>query len=339
MLTNGLRRKITGKSYWIHIMDDLRLRDLIIRRIPGINSQEHIRLYKEFDKQEGLSILSKRVIEDVLGRKLPQVSTYMEDIRGQAEGDVRTMRSRGIDCVSFVSPRYPPLLRELYDPPALVFYRGILPDPEQALVAVVGTRRPSPAAVAQAFDIGKALAEAGIPVVSGLALGIDAMAHRGNLEGGAPTVAVLGSSPDEVYPASNRVLARRIIERGGVILSEYPPGTGPMKWNFPARNRIIAGLARGAVIVEAPASSGALITAQFALEQGRDLWVASSGVSSVLGDGTRKLAGEGAKVISGAADIIREWGIVLEEDLSRDRGSLSGVRMVSSLARRLNIEL
>jgi DNA processing protein len=320
-------------------MDDHRLRDLIIRRIPGINSQERIRLYKEFDKVEGLSILSKRTIEDILGRELSQVSVNREDLQGQAEGDVRTMRIRGIDCVSIVSPRYPPLLRELYDPPALVFYRGNLPDPEQVLVAVVGTRRPSSAAVSQAFDIGKALADAGIPVVSGLALGIDAVAHRGNLEGGAPTVAVLGSSPEEVYPASNRMLARRIVEQGGVILSEYPPGTGPMKWNFPARNRIIAGLARGAVIVEAPASSGALITAQFALDQGRDLWVASSGMSSARGDGTRKLAGEGAKVISGAADILREWGIVLEKALPQDQELLSGVKLASSLARKLNIEL
>jgi DNA processing protein len=320
-------------------MDDRRLRDLIIRRIPGINSQERIRLYQEFDKEEGLSILSKRTIEDILGRELSRVSVNREDLQGQAERDIRTMRIRGMDCVSFVSPRYPPLLRELYDPPALVFYRGILPDPEQVLVAVVGTRRPSSAAVSQAFDIGKALAGAGIPVVSGLALGIDAVAHRGNLEGGAPTVAVLGSSPEEVYPASNRTLARRIVEQGGVILSEYPPGTGPMKWNFPARNRIIAGLARGTVIVEAPASSGALITAQFALDQGRDLWVASSGMSSVRGDGTRKLAGEGAKVISGAEDILREWGIVSEKALPRDQELLSGVRLASSLARKLNIEL
>jgi DNA processing protein len=320
-------------------MDDLLLRDLIIRRFPGINFQEQIRLYKEFDKEEGLSILSKRVIEDILGREFPQIATRMEDIRAQAERDVRAMRIRGIGCVSFVSSHYPPLLRELYDPPVLVFYRGILPDPEQALVAVVGTRRPSAAAASQAFDIGKGLAEAGLPVISGLALGIDAMAHRGNLEGGAPTVAVLGSSPEEVYPVSNRILARRIVEQGGVILSEYPPGTGPRKWNFPARNRIIAGLARGAVIVEAPASSGALITAQFALDQGRDLWIASSGMSSAQGDGTRKLAGDGARVISGAADILREWGIVSKKDLSQDQRVFSGGALASSLARKLNIEL
>ncbi|MDR2069719.1 MAG: DNA-processing protein DprA, partial [Spirochaetaceae bacterium] len=304
--------------------------------------REQILLYKKFDRMEGLSILSKEVVEDILGRKLPQVSCPMEDLREQAEGDIRTMRIRGLGCVSFVSSQYPPLLRELYDPPALVFYRGVLPNPERPLVAVVGTRRPTAAAGSQAYAIGKALAEAGIPVVSGLALGIDALAHRGNLEGGAPTVAVLGSSPDEVYPGTNRTLARRIIDRGGVILSEYPPGTGPRKWNFPARNRIISGLARGTVIVEAPAFSGALITARFALEQGRDLWVTSSGVNSVRGEGTRKLAEEGARVISGAAEILQEWGIVLEpaaeEVFPRDR-PLQGAMLASSLARKLNIDL
>ncbi|MDR2630698.1 MAG: DNA-processing protein DprA [Spirochaetaceae bacterium] len=323
-------------------MDELLLRDLIIRRIPGTNSREQILLYKTFDKEEGLSIFFKEAVEGILGRKLSQVSVSIEDLREQAEKDIRTMEIRGIGCVSFVSSQYPPLLRELYDPPALIFYRGILPNPEQPLAAVVGTRRPTAAAASQAYDIGKALADAGIPVVSGLALGIDAMAHRGNLEGGAPTVAVLGSSPDEVYPGANRVLARRIMDRGGVILSEYPPGTGPRKWNFPARNRIISGLARGTVIVEAPASSGALITARFALEQGRDLWVTSSGVNSVRGEGTRKLAEEGARVIFEAAELLGEWGIVVENTSEktgfRDR-PLPGAMLASSLARKLNIDL
>jgi DNA processing protein len=135
------------------------------------------------------------------------------------------------------------------------------------------------------------------------------MAHRGNLEGGAPTVAVLGSGLDRIYPVSNRPLARRILENNGVLLSEYPPGTGPFKWNFPARNRIIAALARGVVIVEAPVKSGALITARFALEQNRDLWVAFVGTVSPLGGGTAKLAEDGAPVIKGGRDILEEWGM------------------------------
>jgi DNA processing protein len=145
------------------------------------------------------------------------------------------------------------------------------------------------------------------------------MAHRGNIEGGAPTYAVLGSGVDEVYPSANRVLARRVLETGGALLSEYPPGTGPRKWNFPARNRIIAGLARGVLIVEAPESSGALITARLA-GQDRDLWVSS--VGAVAGNegwarrfdrrGSAKLVENGAGIICNAREILKEWNIDIE---------------------------
>jgi DNA processing protein len=214
-----------------------------------------------------------------------------------------------VNHVVFGSPLYPPLLRELYDPPLVLYYRGTLPDPEKPAVSMVGTRHPSAAASREALRLGRELGEQGITVVSGLALGIDALAHRGCLEGGGITIAVLGSGVDEVYPASNRMLARRILESGGALVSEYPCGTKPQKWNFPARNRIIAGFSRGTIIVEAPAASGALYTAQFALEQGRDLWVSSVGVSSPLGEGTKKLAGDGCPVLHGAADLLAEWGL------------------------------
>jgi DNA processing protein len=172
-----------------------------------------------------------------------------------------------------------------------------------------------------------------MPVVSGLALGIDALAHRGNLDGGAPTVAVLGSGLDWVYPVSNRALARRIVESGGVLLSEYPPDTKPFRWNFPARNRIISGLARGVLIVEAPKRSGALITAQFALDQGRDLLVASAGCSSPLGVGTKKLAEDGALVINRGTEIFEEWGMAYPEA----KGGVNGAELALSLGRSLNI--
>jgi DNA processing protein len=184
------------------------------------------------------------------------------------------------------------------------------------------------------------LARAGLAVVSGLALGIDAMAHRGNLDGGAPTIAVLGSAADEIYPAANRILAKRILEGGGALVSEYPPGTEPRPWTFPARNRIISALARGTLIVEAPEKSGALITAQFALEQGRDLWVASSGT----GAGIAKLINDGAKIIYCAKDILTEWhweeaaaGKISGEE--RREAESTGKALASSLARSLTIDL
>ncbi|GHT52411.1 DNA processing protein DprA [Spirochaetia bacterium] len=308
---------------------DRGLLDLIITRIPGLTILERGILCRKFNSEEEITGLSKHDIEIILDRPMKQRNWIMDAIRVQAEKDARAAEIRGIRWVSLDSPDYPPQIREIYDPPAVLFYRGNLPDPEQTLAAVVGTRHPTPAAAAQAFDISRSLGANNIPVVSGLALGIDAMAHRGNLEGGAPTIAVLGSGVDAIYPVSNRSLARRILENNGVILSEYPPGTSPMKWHFPARNRIISALARGVLIVEAPAKSGALITAQFALEQGRDLWVASSGAAagtkfaglsyggfSAFGEGTQKLAADGARIIYSASDILDEWK--LKENLVSD---------------------
>ncbi len=240
-----------------------------------------------------------------------------------AEQDVEDAEKRGVHWRLLDEADYPPLLREIDDPPVILFYRGTLPDPEMPLIAIVGTRKPSGNAARAAFDISREMGVLGYPVVSGLALGTDALCHRGCIEGGAPTFAVLGSSPDEVFPATNRDLARRVIERGGGLLSEYPPGTRPEKWRFPARNRIISGLARGTVVVEAPEKSGALITARAALEQGRDLWVAKIGLLSA---GTAKLEENGAKVINSAEDVLMEWGRLIEKKEIRENLRISPVQ-------------
>ena len=256
----------------------------------------------------------------------------------------------GMERAEKDSVLYPPLLREIYDPPVRLYYRGALPDPRRPAVAVVGTRRPGPAASLQALVLGREFARLGITVISGLALGIDALAHRGCLEGGGSTVAVLGSSVDQVYPASNRPLARRIIEAGGGIVSEYPAGTAPRKWHYPQRNRIISGMARATVIVEAPGRSGALYTARFALEQGRDLFVAAAGVSSpeaaALGAGTRRLAEEGCPVIAAAAEVLADWGMDAGAEAERNGGSRvrfvdggDGVETARALAESLKKEL
>jgi DNA processing protein len=326
-------------------MTDRGLLDLIINRIPGLRVPERLFLCKKFDREDEISILSKKDIEKILNRPLESQSWLMDEVRSLAEEDERAARFRGIGWVSWAMEDYPPQLREVYDPPAVLFFRGTLPDPEKPLAAVVGTRRPSPAGAAQAYGIGRELGSAGLSVVSGLALGIDAMAHRGNLDGGAATFAVLGSGADEIYPAGNRMLAKRIIENGGALLSEYSPGTGPRPWRFPARNRIISGLARGTVVVEAPARSGALITARCALEQGRDLWVASAGAASPLGAGTAKLAEDGAGLIESAAGILAEWNWEgRPPGAAADGGNggeplPAGKGLAVSLARSLNIEL
>jgi len=299
-------------------MDERGLLDLIIARIPGLSIFEKIFLYGQFSSEEDfLRAGTVSGVESIIARKL-ECAWDINHIRMQAERDAKTLRARDIRRVAWNSAAYPPLLREIYDPPLLLFYRGMLPNPEKPLVAIVGTRHPSPRAAAQAYDIGRDLGRMGISVVSGLALGIDSMAHRGSLEGGSPTFGVLGSGLDEVYPRTNKLLARRILETGGGLVSEYPPGTPPFKGNFPARNRIISGMARGVVIVEAPESSGALITARCAIDQNRDIWIASAGAGEFDEStsrfhfdrrGTIKLAENGAPVISHAAEIMREWNM------------------------------
>ncbi len=146
-------------------------------------------------------------------------------------------------------------------------------------------------------------------MVSGLARGIDRESHEGCEEAGCASVAVLGNGIDLVYPSSSRAAAMALLARGGAIVSEYPPGVPPLKWHFPARNRIISGLCRGVVVVQAPARSGALFTAEYALDQGRDLWVHAAGMAGTAGDGTRELARSGARVIRDATEILDEWKI------------------------------
>jgi DNA processing protein len=310
------------------------LLDLLICRIPGTTSADRVKLARTFRDEGSFLECSREDVEDLLGRFRDKYNWSMEDLRVRAERDAGAMKVRGMGLVSIVEAAYPALLREIYDPPAALFYRGTLPSWERPMAAVVGTRRPGSKALTQAYEIARDLGRKGIPVVSGLALGIDAMAHRGAMEGGGLTLGVLGSGLDEVYPAMNRNLARMILESGGCLLSEYPPGTLPRKQHFPARNRIISALARGVLIVEAPSRSGALITARLALEQGKDLWVAGAGIFSPQGEGTGRLSTEGARIVGSASEILEEWypGISGETGPEEDDP-------IALLAKTLHIEL
>jgi len=324
-------------------MNERGILDLIIALLPGLKPRNRIKLLKGFDCEDDFIIQSKKSIEECLKTEIKNFWN-INNIRVRAQKVESVCRMRSIDRVSWKDMDYPPLLREIYDPPPVIFYRGKLPDPEKSMLGMVGTRRPSPEAAAQAFSIAQGAGKAGISVVSGLALGIDAMSHRGNLSGGAKGYAVLGSGADEIYPSSNRALAKQILDSGGAIITEYPPGTRPAKWNFPARNRIISALSRSLLIVEAPKKSGALITAAFALEQNRDLWVASSGVQarSFLHDksGTLKLAEDGAEIVYSELDILRKWNLrVAEDDSAYNVMESSGMNIAASMAELLEIQL
>jgi len=210
-------------------------------------------------------------------------------------------------------PQLPPLLRAIHDPPAGLFLRcGSEPEIlSRPAVAIVGARASSGYGASVARSLGRELAAAGLVVVSGLARGIDAEAHRGALEASATTVAVLGCGIDRDYPAAHAELARRVAD-SGLIVSEYAPGVEPAPWRFPARNRIVAGLCAATVVVEARERSGALITADLALEEGREVFAVPGEITSSLSAGTNALLKLGCAPLTSAADVLASFGIELE---------------------------
>jgi DNA processing protein len=208
------------------------------------------------------------------------------------------------------SPDFPSLVRAIHDPPAGLFLRGE-GEPEllaRPAVAVVGARASSGYGASVARSLGRDLAAAGLVVVSGLARGVDAEAHRGALEAEGTTVAVLGCGIDRDYPAAHAELARRVAD-AGLIVSEYAPGVEPAPWRFPARNRIVAGLCAATVVVEARERSGALITADLALEEGREVFAVPGEITSSLSAGTNALLKLGAAPLTSASDVLASFGI------------------------------
>jgi DNA processing protein len=202
-------------------------------------------------------------------------------------------------------PAYPPLLRQIADPPVLLYAIGRIELLSAPAVAIVGSRNASLQGVSNAGAFGHALSAAGLTIVSGLAAGIDAAAHEGGLRGSGSTVAVVGTGADRIYPGRNEALARRIAEQG-CIVSEYSLGMGPLAGNFPRRNRVISGLACGVLVVEAAAASGSLITARVANDQGRDVFAIPGSIHSPLSKGCHKLIKAGAKLVESAADLLDE---------------------------------
>lgn len=277
---------------------------LFISRVPRLTTSERLLLSEIFSTIDDLMNLSTNDLEQILRRKFIGFNYDPLQIRAEVDAIPDDLHRSDIKVLHYWDSTYPPILREIYDPPFLLYKRGGLLNNEIPSIAVVGTRKSTVISNTAAYNLGMEIAGLNIYLVSGLATGIDKAAHEGVVEGKGQTIAVLGNGIDYIYPAENAVLGRRIIELGGVILSEYPPGTAPLKYNFPARNRIISGLSRSVVVVEAPEKSGALITAEFALDQGRDVFVHRCSVNSNKGLGCRNLVACGAGVIDSAEDII-----------------------------------
>ncbi len=226
----------------------------------------------------------------------------------EAETELRRLKYYHIGYKVLGESSYPASLALIEDPPLLLYYRGTPAFNMKPGIAIVGTRRPSGSAMRQAYQLGLEFSLADYPVVSGLAFGIDRAVHEGALDGCGATWAVLAGGLDRPSPLSHRRLASKILDKGGALIGEITPGTYPAKYAFPRRNRILSGLSRGCIVVQAPSGSGALITADFALDQNRDLYVASSGLEGASSEGTRNLERQGAPVISGISDVMRDWG-------------------------------
>ena len=219
-----------------------------------------------------------------------------------------------IKTISINDGNYPKLLKEIKDAPEILYFRGEL-KPEENCFAVVGTRRCSAYGKEIALEIAGDLAETGLTIVSGLAPGIDSLAHQATLERGERTIAVLGTGIDEksIYPQENLKLAEKIVESGGCLISEYPPGTHGSEFTFPKRNRIISGLSLGVLIIEAKQKSGALITANWAKKQGRKVFAVPGPIHSSNSKGCHYLIKQGAKLVENANDILKELNLPIKE--------------------------
>jgi len=235
--------------------------------------------------------LSGRLIDQIQAVDAPQIVTVR-----------RRLEALQVRLISYWDDDYPALLREIHDPPALLYLRGKLPGKD--CFAVVGSRRATAAGLQLTWEISTVLANHAICIVSGLARGVDSAAHRGALDAGGSTIAVLGCGIDRIYPPENARLHAKLLEENAII-SEYPPGTPPLAGHFPGRNRIISGLSRGVLIVEAAEKSGSLITGDFALEQGRELFAIPGAVQSPYSKGTNRLLKEGAQLVTEPVDILQ----------------------------------
>ncbi len=280
-----------------------------LHSLDGIGNRSLWKIKQNFTSfQNCLAADSKNLAASFLS---PSISDRIVQAREQIDPvkSLQNLLATGTKIACVEDADYPSLLAKIHDPPYLFYYQGELGILGGLCIAVVGSRRASNYGRTQAHRFGREMAQEGIVVVSGMARGIDTEAHRGALEGGGKTAAVLGSGLDIVYPPENGELLKKIVEQG-IVISEFPPHTHPEPGNFPMRNRLISGLSRGLLVVEAQKRSGALITVDFALEQGRDVFALPGPINSKNSEGTNNLIKQGACVVTELNDILGEYKTV-----------------------------
>ncbi len=283
-----------------------------LSRTKGITFRQVNRLLEQFGSAEAVwNAEPKEILE------LQRISDKLKEQLLKRNADtldewIVELEEKQIDFYSYWHPCYPALLKEIHDPPLGIYVKGELPEEGIDTVAIIGARNCSEYGRTVAYEIARDLGKTNIIVISGMARGIDSQAHKGIMDGGGRTIAVLGCGVDICYPKENAQLMERIIENG-CVLSEYPPGTRVNSYHFPARNRIIAGLSKMVVVVEAGKKSGTFITADLALENGREVFVVPGNVTSPFSEGTNALIKQGCPIITEWKDILEELGILYDE--------------------------
>lgn len=286
-------KELEEKEYWIWLS-----------LLKGLGNKRKQKLLEIYETPRKIYNLSKKELLKIqgIGEKLVE-NILNQEIKRTLDKHIEYMDRNNIDIISIKNKEYPDILKQIYDPPISLYIKGNKDILNNKSIAIVGCREVSDYGKKAAGYFSYNLAKKNINIVSGLAKGVDSYAHIGTLSTEGKTIAVVGNGLDTVYPAENSNLANKIIENGGTIISEYPLGTKPEKMNFPARNRIISGMSKGIIVIEAKEKSGTLITVDFALEQGRDVYVVPGNINSINSAGTNELIKQGAKLITTYKDI------------------------------------
>lgn len=283
------------RAYWV-----------ALNLIPGLGSETFRALLQTFGEPERIFAAPRAALNAAVKPDIAQAIAAGVNEEAIAPS-LEWLNAPGNQLVTLADPDYPRLLLEIPDPPPLFYLKGRRELLNAPALAVVGSRNATPQGMRDAESFSRSLSEGGFCIVSGLALGIDTAAHSGGLASRGSTLAIVGTGLDIVYPARNRDLAHRIAEQGA-LLSEFPLGTSAKAGHFPRRNRLISGLARGCLVVEAAAQSGSLITARLAAEQGREVFAIPGSIHSPLAKGCHRLIKQGAKLVESAQDILEELG-------------------------------
>jgi len=312
-----------------HQQDEIDFDSLRLSLINGIGPRQRAKLVAHFGSPREVFDAGRNALQ-----QLPGIGVKLANaiVTAESEIDIEHVlnhcRSNGISIADETSPGYPHWLSSIEDAPAIIYYQGEFLSPDAVAVGIVGTRHGTPYGIQQAESLAANLARAGVTVVSGLARGIDAAAHRGALEAGGRTIAVLGSGLLKMYPPEHQDLAEQIAQQG-VVVSELQPESPPRSGSFPQRNRIISGLSLGVVVVEASMRSGALITARLAMEQNREVFAVPGRVDNRCSKGCHQLLRDGAKLVESVDDVLEELGPLAQPSQDAQGSMIDNARQLT----------